>query len=368
MDDENQLATELDEGNLVDEAEKDETVTPHRYAITSFGADYDVDGFVKRLNRGDVFVPAFQRDFVWSHREASRFVESLLLGLPVPGVILARESDTNKLLVIDGQQRLRTLQFFYEGHFNPKPDDKHQKVFKLVEVQSRYEGATYRSLEQSDRVHLDNSIIHATIVKQDAPQEDDTSIYHIFERLNSGGRKLFPHEIRLATFYGSLIDSLKEWNENRSWRQIFGKRNKRLKDQELILRFLALFEDHKRYRRPMAEFLNIFAKRNRNPGSARLEVLGSRFSRAIETIYGSIGEGAFRTPSVINAAVFDAVMVGVARRLEAGGINDNSSLKAAYAELLRDPVFKDATDRATSDNSAVAARIDRATDILANAR
>ena len=87
---------------------------PFRYAISSYGADYPVDGLVKRLKEGTIYVPPFQRSYVWSVRDASRFVESLLLGLPVPGVFLSKEEGTNKLLVIDGQQRLRSLQFFYD--------------------------------------------------------------------------------------------------------------------------------------------------------------------------------------------------------------------------------------------------------------
>jgi len=63
---------------------------------------------------------------VWRLPEASRFVESILLGLPVPGIFLAKDAESNKLLVIEGQQRLKTLQFFLEGFFNPKVGDKSQ--------------------------------------------------------------------------------------------------------------------------------------------------------------------------------------------------------------------------------------------------
>ena len=120
---------------------------PFRYAITSYGADYPVDALVNRLDRDVIFVPEFQRKYVWTLKQASRFIESLLLGLPVPGVFFAKEADTGKLLIIDGQQRLRTLQYFYQGIFAGK-------VFALKDVQSRYEGSTYRSLEQEDQVRL----------------------------------------------------------------------------------------------------------------------------------------------------------------------------------------------------------------------
>ena len=124
-----------EDANSIDDANDDDTVVPERYDITSFGADYDVEGLVRRLQRGDIFIPSFQRNYVWNQSLASRFIESLLLGLPIPGIFLARETESNKLIVIDGQQRLRTLQFFYDGFFRPKQEDDVKKIFKLQKVQ-----------------------------------------------------------------------------------------------------------------------------------------------------------------------------------------------------------------------------------------
>jgi hypothetical protein len=101
--------------DVIDESENDSSVPVIRYDITSFGADYDADGLVRRMNKKEIYAPPFQRGYVWNIKEGSRFIESLLLGLPVPGIFLAKEPDSNKFLIIDGQQRLRTLQFFLEG-------------------------------------------------------------------------------------------------------------------------------------------------------------------------------------------------------------------------------------------------------------
>lgn len=231
----------VDENSVLDEASQDTKVKPVQYDVTSFGADYDVDGLVKRLRKGDIRIPEFQRSYVWSHAEASRLIESLLLGLPVPGIFLSREPTTNRLLVIDGQQRLRTLQFFYDGFFNPGREDKTRRIFGLTKVQKQFEALTYNDLSERDRIKLDDSIIHATVVKQESPKKDNSSIYHIFERLNNGAKKLAPQEIRVAIYHGKLTKLIKQLNEVYSWRAIFGQKNNRLKDQELILRFLALF-------------------------------------------------------------------------------------------------------------------------------
>jgi hypothetical protein len=106
---------EVENDNVNDEAASDDTVIPEPYDITSYGADYDVEGIVRRLRRGEIFMPSFQREYVWNQTEASRIIESLLLGLPVPGVFIATDLITRRFLVIDGQQRLKTLLFFYTG-------------------------------------------------------------------------------------------------------------------------------------------------------------------------------------------------------------------------------------------------------------
>jgi uncharacterized protein with ParB-like and HNH nuclease domain len=170
--------------DIVTTNEEDE-VLPFRYSITSYGADYPVDSLVKRIQNGAIRVPEFQRGYVWTLPQASRFIESLLLGLPVPGVFLSREKSSNASLVIDGQQRLLTLKYFYSGKFEPTG-----KVFALSNVQDVFVSRTYEDLEPEDRLRLDDSIVHATIVKQESPEDDESSIYHVFERLNTGASPL----------------------------------------------------------------------------------------------------------------------------------------------------------------------------------
>ncbi|MEW6496287.1 MAG: DUF262 domain-containing protein [Cyanobacteriota bacterium] len=348
--------------NIIDETDSELASIPEQYEITSFGADYDVEGIVKRLNRGDIVVPDFQRDYVWNLPDASRFIESLLLGLPVPGVFLAREQDSNKLLVIDGQQRLKTLQFFYQGYFNPKPGNTKMTVFRLKKVQKRFEGLTYEELEEKDKVKLNDSIIHATIVKQESPEDNDTSIYHIFERLNNGGQTLTAQEIRTATYHGNFIDLIKELNNHEKWREIFGKKSNRLKDQEFILRFLAMYFDVKDYERPMVEFINKFTKKHRQEKPEFINRCKSLFINTIDTIQESIGNQAFRPERAINAAVFDSVMVGLARRLEQNSVVDHAKLRDAYQQLVQNHEYAELVSQSTADEKNVASRIKIATD------
>ena len=343
--------------DVIDES-TDETV-PYKYSITSYGADYTVDMLVKRLSNDVIFVPPFQRSYVWSLNQASRFVESLLLGLPVPGVFLSKENSTGKMLVIDGQQRLKTLQFFYEGLFRGRE-------FELKGVQDRFEGKTYKKLEEADRLRLDDSIIHATIVRQDEPSDDESSIYHVFERLNTGGTQLQPQEIRACIYHGKFNNLLLDLSKIHSWQTIYGSPSNRLKDRELILRFFALYFDFDNYKRPMKEFLNEYMGKNRNLNFQDKDTLKSIFIPTIDLIAKALEKKAFRPERAINAAVYDAVMVGVARRLKQNPISDIEGFINKYNELLNNGDFMSACRTATSDEANVKERIRIATDYFAD--
>lgn len=347
------------------ESSEEEEVSPViSYDVTSYGSDPEVEVLVNRLRRGGIIIPPFQRDYVWRQPEASKFIESLLLGLPVPGVFFAAEPSTNKQLVIDGQQRLKTLLFFFDGYFNPRPDDKTQKVFALTKVQKPFEGKTYKTLEENARIRLETSIIHATVVKQTAPPEEDTSLYHIFERLNSGGRRLTHQEMRLALYHGPLIEKLKELNEYSNWRKIFGKVHQRLKDQELILRFFAMLENRDKYERPMVEFLNKYAAANRNASTTKLDQLGSVFSATIDAFKESLNVRPFRLTTSLNVAVYDSCMVGLSTRIldRDKGSPEPEKISSAYKELLGDAEYQEKVSRSTADDAFVRRRMELAVD------
>jgi len=339
---------------IEDESEtNDEEIAQNiSYSITSYGVDYPVDGLVQRIQSGDIVVPNFQRKFVWKASQASRFVESLLLGLPVPGIFLSRESSSRKLLVIDGQQRLITLKQFYENKHADGSD------FVLKGVQDSFNNRTFSKLNDDDRRRLNDSIIHATIIQQDSPSEDDSSIYHIFERLNTGGTLLHPQEIRSSVNQGPLATLLEQLNENKNWRSIFGPLNSRMRDRELILRFFALYYDGDNYKAPMNEFLNRFMSKNKNILMDTSRDFENLFSSTIEFIHSTIGASAFKPRSnKLNAAVFDSVMVATAKRLQKGEPPSSTEFLEAYTNLLENSEFSIATKNATAGTNSVTERI-----------
>lgn len=350
-----------EEADVDDLTEREDRRIEFRYSITSYGADYPVDGLVRRLNDGDIFIPPFQRRFVWSKTQSSRFVESLLLGLPVPAIFLGKEEETNRLLVIDGQQRLRSLAAFYKGQF----DDGKKEEFVLQGVASRLEGLSYRTLAEADRRRLNDSILHAIVVKQDEPEQDQSSIYLLFERLNTGGSLLHPQEIRACVYHGALNDLLAQLNQNVSWRTVYGPENERMKDRELILRFFTLLFDLEKYTKPMEGALNHYMASNRKLQRHSRPELELAFIPTIEMICSALGTVAFRPIRAINAAVFDAVMVGLTRRLKQRPVLSRENLVNSYHELLAMGEFREAYEGSTSNEEHVKDRIRLATERFA---
>ena len=362
-----ELKKEIEQAQNIEDESTEEDISPARYDITSYGIDFDIDGIVKRVTRGDIYIPKFQRNFVWKMPESSRFIESLLLGLPVPGVFLAQDPETNKMLVIDGQQRLLSLKFFYDGYFNPKEGGANKRVFKLVKVQKPYETLTYENLPEKDRINLDNCVIHATVVKQDSPSDDDTSIYHIFERLNSGGRKLTAQEIREAVYHGEFLNLIQELNKHQSWRIIFGSPNDRMRDHELIIRFFAMFEESEKYKKPMVDFINVYVKKNRHIEATKAEYLKTIFQKTTDLFLESIQEKLFRPVRALNVALFESAMVGLATRITSNNEIDVPAIKKAYNELLNNSEFMGLISKSTTDIANVNTRLEIAKNIFMGA-
>ena len=340
---------------------------PFTYSITSYGADFTLDALVRRIQDGDIIVPSFQRGYGWNQKQASLLIESFLMGLPVPGIYLFQEEDRT-LLVIDGQQRLRTLQYFYEGAFGPESHGLAGREFVLTHVCEEFEGRTFETLYPQVRRQLDDSLLHATIVEQIEPEDDGSSIYLLFERLNTQGVQLQPQEIRNSIYRGAFNEVLKELNESQSWRRIFGRVHSRGKDQELILRFLALYFDLEAYRPPMKQFLSDYMSKNRNLEVNTREEASQAFVPAIELIDRALGKKAFRPTAALNAAVLDAILVGTAKRLEQGAIADLDEFEKEYDRLLGNEEFVSATRSSTTDVALVRRRLALATAALNEVR
>lgn len=361
-DDENPLA-------LLESESEDAASTTSHYDIVSIPADFTLEGLVGKLKKRQLVIPGFQRKFVWTQRQASRLVESFLLGLPVPALFLYTDPDTGQLQVIDGQQRLTSIAQFFDGAFKNASMSK-PKLFSLTGLaeDSPYAGLTIAQLEeQHPAVHakLTDAVMRAFMIKQLDPN-DATSVFHIFERLNTGGTILQGQEIRNCVYHGNLNDLLNELNKFGSWREILGKEtpDARMRDVEMVLRFVALYYFAGEYKKPMKDFLSTCMKKKRNLPEDEVRTLRTVFETACTQIVSILGKRPFHmNTSRMNPAVFDAVFTCIAKNLESLPRN----LKSRFSQLTASTDFKDNSSYRTTDVEEVTQRLQLAQRFLIDA-
>jgi len=326
-----------------------------RYKIRPYPADYTLQGLYDKWSKEEIYVPEFQRRFVWNLNQASSLIESFLLGLPVPPVFFYREEDTQKLLVIDGQQRLRSIFGFFEEIFPGT-----NAAFHLRKVKAQWDGSTFSQLSSADRIRLKDSVLRAIIIEQVDPK-DNSSIYHIFQRLNTGGTTLTPQEIRNALCHGPFSQLLNDLNLLPNWRALIGtvEPDKRGRDVEMVLRIVALAEGVNEYYKPMKDFLTDFMKKlNKKPD--KFEDIKRNFAGAVVLAVNSLGHRPFHIKRGLNVAVCDSVMVAFLKNWSKG-IDEMSS---KYGRLLDNDSFKDYISSATTDVDTVKKRVELAEQIL----
>lgn len=317
------------------------------YDITSYPSDYTLKGLVEMFHSKDIIIPDYQRGYVWSIKQASLLIESFLIGLPVPPIFLYIDDD-NKNLVIDGQQRLLSIVYFFEGYFGKESITGKRQIFKLsgLHPRNRFYNCTYNDLEDKDKRKLSSSVLRAINIRQLAPTDESTCVYHIFERLNTGGTPLKPQEIRNCVFRSKFLDRLKELNNDPNWRKIINKKQlvKSQTDIEFILRVYGLTYYVDSYEKPMKEFLNKVAKANVSECN-KLENFSLAFLKTAKYIQENFREKPFNIRGPFNLSLFDSVFCNILSNID----NLPKNLSSRFEELLLNNKFKELTTLATTD-------------------
>ena len=337
--------------------------TPLEYNIFAMPADFTLETLHQKWRNGDIQIPKFQRGYVWKPSQASKLIESLMMGLPVPPVFLAT-GDDERSIVIDGMQRLMTIFSYLDGKY---PDDSAYKGRKFqitgINEKSRLHGRTFLDLGDDDQRRLKNAVLRATIVMQNEPKDDDSGIYEIFERLNTGGTSLAPQEVRNCLYAGGLNDMLRNLNFDKDWRAILGKpcHDPRMKDIEMILRYLALFHAEGEYSVPMKNFLSRFMATHRNPDGVFTDTENDRFAGVCRTIRNTLGDKPFNNEhGQLRMPLFDSVFVSFAR-------NPNrhpADIGERFKRLRDSDEFAKHAAKATTSVTAVRGRLRLAQEIL----
>ena len=347
-----------------EELEVDENIEENQayvtYDIAAYPADLSLNTIKEMWDNEDIVIPEFQRNFVWSIEQSSLLIESFLLGLPVPQIFLYVD-DKNKNLVIDGQQRILSIVFYLEGYFGSESIQGKRQVFRLqgLDEHSPFANKRFSDLDEAFQRKLKfNSVLRSINIKQLNPKEENTSVYHIFERLNTGGTPLKPQEIRNCVFLGEFSRLLKKLNEDKNWRKILGKKtfDKHQKDVELILRIFALSKNWETYVKPMKELLNKSMLKERKATSARVKQFANNFPKAAKIIIEKLGEKPFHIRGPLNSAALDSIFCSIIDNLE----QIPEEIDQRYKNLLADKEFLESTSYSTSDEAILKKRFELA--------
>lgn len=381
------------EPEAVDESESGDDFYPiDEYDVVISANDFNTKTLISYIDSGAIVIPGFQRNYVWDVKKASRLVESIIVGLPIPQIFLYEQA-RNKDMVIDGQQRLMSIYYFVKERFPRKE--------KLVDLRLKYEGQSaipadtladdeyftdfrlnlpekvpgrsnkfhrriYSSLDDEHQSAFDLRTIRSIRVRQIQPVGDE-AMYEIFNRLNSGGEILTPQEIRRCMFDSKFYDMLYRTNTNAKWRKLVGTRTPdvHMKDVEILLRGFAMLVQGDSYHSSMVKFLNSFSENARGFGTNELNRLQSLLDSFLETCSDLPPDAFHSTQGRFSPMIFESVFVATCQRAYDGNEEITGKIDVGSLNRLKDDqMFRNATQSRTSAPANVKTRLSRAFEIL----
>jgi hypothetical protein len=208
-----------------------------------WGTDWTAETINNQLTRGNIdLFPKFQRRDAWSNKAKSKFIESLILGLPIPQIILAEKQNLRgKYIVIDGKQRLLTIRRFFS---EDKDDDFIPLRLVGLDILTHLNGKTYKKIKEDIEFsevlnQIENQSIRTTIIKN---WPNESFLFTVFLRLNTGSIKLSPQELRQALHPGDFIDFADDFSiESEGIKKMLNlaKPDYRMRDVEIVIRYFA---------------------------------------------------------------------------------------------------------------------------------
>lgn len=322
-------------------------------------ADWTIETIDSQINKGNIDLqPGFQRRSAWDDTRKSRLIESIIVGMPVPNIVLAENKEhRGRFIVIDGKQRLLSINAFIQGLY----------ALRGLDMRADINDKKYSELPAADREYLDNSTLRATVIKN---WGDEEFLYATFYRLNSGSLPLSPQELRKALIGSKLLESIESYLVGSvPFHNLFGEGlDKRMRDSELVLRFIAYDRSLIEYRGDFKKFLDETTRYYESNWAARSAEVQDKYNRldcalnASEAIFGTdsfkkwLGD---KYERVINRAVFDCVARFFAEPdIAQEAINNSAAVIESYKALCLNPDFKDAVEKTTKTVGATTRRIE----------
>lgn len=341
------------------ESDPNETPVQNRRLIT---APYDlvIQALIEQIDSNTLYLrpisdrPSFQRRYVWTDKLASRLIESIILNVPVPPCYLSQNEDY-ELDVIDGQQRIYSIYRFVKNQFK----------LSNLEILTEYNGHRFFELPDKLQRKLITYPLRCVIITNDS---DPEIRFDVFERLNTNTVPLNAQELRNCIYRGALIDLLNRLTNYEPWLGILNRKvpDKRMRDEELILRFFAFHNQGlKNYRTPQKHWLNLTAKIGQKYSPRRISELEQLWKNTVDKCLLIFEpQECFRrlpvekTRAVINRALMDLTMISLAQvprtRVQEGAVE----YYRRYLVLLQNAEFSDLITRAIDHKSRTVRRFE----------
>lgn len=306
-----------------------------------------------------ILQPDFQRDYVWKNNIASRFIESILLKLPIPIVYLA-ESNDGKLLVIDGQQRLTTIIRFITNNL----------MLTKLQVLTNLNGCRFGDLNETQQAAFEDYQIITTVLAKTC---NPNLKFDMFERLNTGSVKLNKQELRNCIYRGEFNNLLKRLAESPEFLRVvgWGKPDSRMKGEELALRFFAINSNKPESIHNFDGTLSAYMRDNALLSPEEVVNHERKFRDALNGCRSVFGNSPFRTWSKarvdagnngswedrFSSTVFEVLMTSLVDYPHEILIANSDAIREEFIDLLCvDQMFIDSLTFGTNSNEKIAYR------------
>lgn len=350
---------------------KDFDFPPPERKIFTQPYDLSLQTLDEQWESGNLELPELQREYVWDNGRASRLIESFILNIPVPPIYFSEKQDA-VLNIIDGHQRVKSIVRFLNNQF----------ALTGLRVMSEYLRKRFHELPIREQRFLKSRSIRAVVISHESHPNMQ---FEVFERLNTGGIALNAQELRNSLYRGPLNQILKKLAINEDFRRCIGtkKPRRRIVDEELILRWFAMFDELERYRAPLKRFLNEYMDKNKDQEPDWLNHREAEFANTMQRIYRIIGDRAFRLidadgnalndsegkpfPRSVNRALFDAQATAFSWVNSCPGEVNTRAVIRSIGEVLERNNFQEAVRRATGNRARLFLRVRLMAEALQNA-
>jgi hypothetical protein len=337
-----------------------------RDLVTSV-VDYNLGTLSDLVNRDKIDLsPRYQRRFRWDAARQSRLIESFLMNVPVPPIFL-NEDQYGTYAVIDGKQRIFAIREFIRGRLK----------LRGLEVFEEINGKTIDNLPSRLRDILETrATIRAIII---LPQSQSAVKFEVFKRLNTGGVRLNPQEIRNSSYPGPLNNLILDLSIKPEFHALLGIKDKdrsaifrEMRDAEFVLRFLTFRDTWHSFTGGMMRHMDEFMSDNQRMEPRELELAHTDFDATLEAVEAAFGAHAFQRwvpeksawRQQVLASLFDAEMFA-ARGKDATQLGEKASdIEAELKKLFSNTEFREAIDAATNTPALFRRRITMMSELL----